>query len=357
MSSPASPIAWSSELQREQTFIPIKETGILMNISRRSLIGAFTAAPVATVLPALSQAQAGYPDRPVKVVVPFPPGGATDVDGRIFTAALGPALGGTLVIENLPGASGVTGTASVARSKPDGYTLMVGNISTHAIAAGLYEKLPYSPLKAFEPLAHTGKLVNVLVVHPSLNIKSVQELIAYAKKNPGKLSYGSAGIGGTPHLCGELFKLRTQTSMVHVPYKGGGPMLADLLGGHIDLAFANIPDLIPHIKEGKLVALGVTSKTRWPGFELPTIAEQGVADYDVTSWIGLFAPTGIPASVRSKLIGAAMDVQKSASLRNAMTQANIVLDPMGGDDFRSYVSSQLTFWSSFLKQTGIRADV
>jgi tripartite-type tricarboxylate transporter receptor subunit TctC len=324
-----------------------------MNLPRRTLLKSMAAL---SAMPLATHAQAAWPERPVKLVVPFPPGGATDVDARLFAAALGPALGGTLVIENLPGAGGTNGTTQVARAKPDGYTLEVGNIATHAVATGLYDKLQYAA-KDFEPIAHTGKLVNVLVVHQSLGIKSVKDLIAYAKSKPGKLTYGSAGAGGTPHLSAELFKLRTQTDILHVPYKGGGPMLIDLMGGQIDLAFANIPDLSPHLKDPRLVPLAVTSRSRWPGVDLPSIEEAGVPDYDVTSWIGLFAPAGIPAAVKQKLVAASAEALKSASLKSSLNQANTVIEPLVGEDFKKYVQSQSAFWSDFLKKTGIRLDL
>lgn len=328
-----------------------------MTSTRRTLLKTMAALPLLPTMPSIARAEGAWPERPVKLVVAFPPGGATDVDARLFAAALGPALGGTLVIENLPGAGGVNGTTQVARAKPDGYTLEIGNIATHAVAGGLYDKLPYSPLKDFEPIAHTGKLVNVLVVHQSLGVKSVKDLIAYAKARPGKLNYGSAGAGGTPHLSAELFKLRTQTDILHVPYKGGGPMLIDLMGGQIDLAFANIPDLSPHLKDPRLVPLAVTSRTRWPGVDLPSMEEAGVPDYDVTSWIGLFAPAGIPPAVKQKLVAASAEALKSASLRSSLAQANTAIEPLVGEDFRKYVQSQAAFWSDFLKKTGIRADL
>lgn len=328
-----------------------------MQSNRRKLICGLAGAPILGAA-GLARAQAsGYPARPIDLVVPFPPGGATDVNGRVIATAMGAQLGKPMVIENLSGASGVIGTTRVARAKPDGYTLVIGNISTHAIAPGFVPKLPYSPLRDFEPIAHTGKLVNLLVVHPSLPAHSVKELIAYAKANPGALSYGSAGAGGTPHLSAELFRLRTGTSMQHIPYRGGGPMLTDLLAGHVQLAFGNVPELMPHVQAGRLRALGVTSAQRWPGLEdVPTIQEQGVPDYEVLSWIGMFAPAGIPAPVKERLVQEALAAQRRPEVISALARNNFVLDPKGGEDFRKYVASQIAFWTAFLQQTGIKGE-
>jgi len=328
-----------------------------MQLNRRKLIGGLIGASTLAAN-GLARAQASsYPTRQIDLVIPFPPGGATDVNGRVIGTAMGALLGKPLVTENLSGASGVIGTTRVARAKADGYTLVTGNISTHAIAVGFVPNLPYSPLRDFEPIAHTGKLVNLLVVHPSVPAQSVNELIAYAKANPSALSYGSAGAGGTPHLSAELFKLRTGTSMQHIPYRGGGPMLTDLLGGHVQLAFGNVPELMPHVQAGRLRALGVTSARRWPGMEsVPTIQEQGVPDYEVLSWIGLFAPAGIPASVKDRLVTEALAAQRQPQVISALARDNFVLDPMGGDVFRKYVASQITFWTDFLRQTGIKED-
>ncbi|MBW6396413.1 tripartite tricarboxylate transporter substrate binding protein [Roseomonas sp. HJA6] len=295
-----------------------------------------------------------FPDRPIRLVVPFPPGGTTDISGRVVSQLLGEQLKGTIVVENVSGAAGVLGSGQVARARPDGYTLVLGNISTHAIAAALQPNLPYKPLTDFEPIAHTGKLTNLLVVHPSLRVNSVQELIAYAKANPGKLSYGSSGSGGTPHLSAELFKLRTGTDMVHIPYRGSAPMLSDLLGGQIHLSFGNLPELLPHVADRRLIALGVTSSSRWPSVsDIPTIQEQGVPDFDISSWMGLFAPAGLPPEVRDRLVQAASDMQKSTAFGERLAQNGFMTECMVGDAFRQYVAAQNTFWSEFIRQANI----
>lgn len=326
-----------------------------MTMHRRAAIRALGLLPLAWTLP--GKAADKYPAGPVRMIVPFPPGGTTDANGRIIAQALAQALGGNMVVENIAGAAGTIGTAQAKRAKPDGYTLLFGNISTQAISAGLYPDLPYDPLKDFAPIAHTGKLVNLLVVHPSLGVKSVPELIAYAKANPGKLSYGSSGIGGTPHLSAELFKQRTGTDMVHIPYKGGGPMLADLLGNQVQLSFANLPDLLPHVRAGKLIALGVTSRERWPSVpDIPSIQEQGVPDFDMTSWMGLFAPARVPAPIREQLVQATLDVQKKPEVIHRLSELGFVEEPMGGEAFSAYVAQQVKFWSTFVKTAGIKAE-
>ncbi|GAA5233759.1 Bug family tripartite tricarboxylate transporter substrate binding protein [Verticiella sediminum] len=302
-------------------------------------------------------AQTKYPARPVQFVVPFPAGGATDIIGRVVAQALSTELGQPFVVENKAGAAGMLGVGSVARAPADGYTLVLGNISTHAISPALQPSIPYDAATQFEPLGMTGRIANVLVVRPSLGVRSVAELIDHARTNPDKLSYGSSGAGGTPHMSAELFKLRTETRMAHIPYKGGGPMLTDLLGGHVDLAFGNMPEFLPHIREGSLVPLGVTSAQRSSDLpEVPTIAEAGVQDYEVTSWFGLFAPAGLPGAIRDQLAGAIAQSQRSEAVTRTFAERGVLVDPLVGADFADYVAAQRRFWADFIKQSGIQAD-
>lgn len=326
-----------------------------MKLTKRRSLQIMGTAMLAWNLPALGAED--FPSRPIKVVVPFPPGGTTDVNGRAVAQGLAEKLKATVVVDNLAGAAGVTGSAQAKRAAADGYTLLLGNISTHSISPNLQPQIPYKPLADFDPIAHTGKLVNLLVVHPSLGIKSVKDLIAYAKANPGKLSYGSSGVGGTPHLSAELFKLRTGTDIVHIPYKGGGPMLSDLLGGHVHLAFGNLPELISHVDAGKLIALGVTSSTRWPRVpNIPTVQEQGVPDFDITSWMGLFAPKGLAAPVLEKITRAAVEMQKSPEYLAKLAEHGFVLEPMGGKAFVDFVAAQNKFWADFIRQSKIKPE-
>ncbi|HVE51098.1 MAG TPA: tripartite tricarboxylate transporter substrate-binding protein, partial [Casimicrobiaceae bacterium] len=247
-----------------------------MNAPR--LIRAFVA--LVWLIAACAATAQPYPSKPIRIVVPFPPGGAVDFYARVVQQPLSEALGQTVIIDNRAGASGMVGADHVAKSVADGYTLLLGNIASLAINAGIYPKMPYDPVKDFTPIMRTIDVNYVLVVHPSVPVNSVAELIAHAKANPGKLAYGSAGSGSLPHLATELFKAGTGTELVHVPYKGGGPMVTDLLGGTVHVVIGDQANLMPHVKNGKLRALAVASPRRSPNHpELPTIAEAGVPGF------------------------------------------------------------------------------
>lgn len=325
--------------------------------NRRMALKTLAGAALAGLYPTAFAASGGYPDRAVQFVVPFPAGGATDIIGRILAQALSTELGQSFVVENKAGAAGVLGVSQVARAAPDGYTIVLGNISTHAISPVLLPSIPYDSLTQFDALGLTGRIANVLAVRPTLGVRTVQELVDYARKNPDRLSYGSSGSGGTPHMSAELFKLRTGVRMTHIPYKGGAPMLNDLLGGHVDLAFGNMPEFLPHVREGRLIALGVTSAQRWPDLpDVPTLMEQGIADYDVTSWFGLFAPAGLPVPVRDRLSASIAKVQGTPEVASAFAQRGIMVDPLIGDDFSRYVASQREFWRALIQQADIKPD-
>ena len=244
-----------------------------------------------------------YPNRPLRDIVPFPPGGAVDTVTRIVTAKLSEVLGQTIVVENRAGAGGNVGADAAAKSTPDGYTLFTCQIASHAVSPALYKKtLPYDHIKDFVPISRLGTTPNVLSVHPSVPVNSVSEFIAYAKARRGKINYGSSGVGTSPHLTMELFKLTTGIDLVHVPYKGGAPALIDLLGGHIPVMFANLPEHLPSIKSGKLRALGVSTAKRSPQLpDVPTVAESGVPGFEVMVWYGLCAPAGVPKPIVAKL--------------------------------------------------------
>jgi tripartite-type tricarboxylate transporter receptor subunit TctC len=291
------------------------------------------------------------------VVVPFPPGGAVDFYARVVQQPLSELLGQPLVIENKAGASGMVGAEAVAKAAPDGYTLLLGNIASLAINVGIYPKMPYDPLKDFTPIIRTVDVNYVLVVHPSLPVKSVPELVAYAKANPGKLSYGSAGSGSLPHLGTELFKAQTGTDMVHVPYKGGGPMVTDLLGGNVQLVIADQANLMPHVATGKLRALAVATPKRSPNApELPTIAETGLAGFDATAWQGLVGPAGMPADVVKRLNEAFNQVMAMPAIREKLTGGG--LDPVGGtpEQFGRFIGSEIGKWSKIAKDVGAKAE-
>ena len=314
------------------------------------------AALVTTLAAACAFAQA-YPTKPIRVIVPFPPGGAVDFYARVVQPPLSELLGQQIVIENKVGASGMVGAEAVAKSAPDGYTLLLGNIASLAINVGIYPKMAYDPLKDFTPVIRTVDVNYVLVVHPSLPVKTVAELVAYAKANPGKLSYGSAGSGSLPHLGTELFKAQTGTDMVHIPYKGGGPMVTDLLGGNVQLVIADQANLMPHVQSGKLRALAVATPRRSPNApDLPTIAESGLAGFDATAWQGLAGPAGLPPDVVKRLNDAFNQVMAMPAVREKLVGGG--LEPVGGtpEQFRAFIASEIAKWTKISKDVGAKAE-
>jgi tripartite-type tricarboxylate transporter receptor subunit TctC len=251
----------------------------------------------------------------------------------------------------------MVGAEAVAKSPPDGYTMLLGNIASLAINVGIYSKMPYDPLKDFTPIVRTVDVNYVLVVHPSVPVKSVPELIAYAKANPGKLSYGSAGSGSLPHLGTELFKAQTGTDMVHVPYKGGGPMVTDLLGGSVQVVIGDQANLMPHVQSGKLRALAVATSKRSPNApDLPTIAETGLAGFDATAWQGLVGPAGMPPDVVKRLNEAFNKVMAMPAVREKLVGGG--LDPVGGtpEQFGRFIASEIAKWTKIAKDVGAKAE-
>ncbi|HSF47378.1 MAG TPA: tripartite tricarboxylate transporter substrate binding protein, partial [Burkholderiales bacterium] len=257
-----------------------------------------------------------YPNKAIRFVVPYTPGGTTDILARIIAAELTKNWGQQVFVDNRPGAGGNIGTGFVAKADPDGYTIVMGAISTHAINPSLYKNIPYDHIKDFAPVTRVGLLPNVLVVNPSLPVKTVKEFIAYGKANPGKLSYASPGTGTSLHLSGELFKSVTGVDMVHVSYKGSAPALTDLLGGQVLAMFDNLPASLPHIKAGKLRALAVTTAKRAPALpEVPTMVEAGVPDFVVTSWFAVFVPAKTPKEIIAKLNSEMVKVLNSPGVK------------------------------------------
>jgi tripartite-type tricarboxylate transporter receptor subunit TctC len=311
-----------------------------------------------TMLVAAAAAHAQpYPSKPVRVVVPFPPGGAVDFYARVVQQPLSEALGQTVVIDNRVGASGMVGADHVAKSAPDGYTLLLGNIASLAINAGIYAKMAYDPARDFTPIMRTIDVNYVLVVHPSVPAKSVGELVAYAKAHPGKLSYGSAGSGSLPHLATELFKAGTGTELVHVPYKGGGPMVTDLLGGTVQVVIGDQANLMPHVKSGKLRALAVASAQRSPNYpELPTIAEAGVPGFQATAWNALVGPAGLPPDVVKRVHEAFSRAMAQPAVREKLLGAG--LEPVGDspEELARFIPAEIAKWSKIAKDVGARAD-
>ncbi|MCD0502971.1 Bug family tripartite tricarboxylate transporter substrate binding protein [Bordetella petrii] len=313
------------------------------------------AAALAAGLPAM--AAAAYPDRPIRYVIPFPPGGSTDTTGRILAEEMAKILGQPVVVENRGGAGGNIGAAHVAGAPADGYTLLQGTIGTHGINPTLYANLPFDARRDFVPIARMTAGTNVLVINPAVPAKTVQELIAYAKQNPGKLMMGSSGAGSSIHMSGELFQVLTGTRFTHVPYRGGGPAMNDLLAGHIQLMFDNLNVSLPHIQAGKLRALGVSSPTRAAVLpDVPTLMEAGVPGYEVISWSGIFAPAGTPPDVVEKLNATINQALSSESVRARFDEAGIQIDLMGVDEFKTFVDSEIDRWGDIVKKSGAKAQ-
>jgi len=328
-----------------------------MKYVSRMLFAVATAAVALTTIHAGAQGAASYPGKPIKIVVPFPPGGATDILARAIGFELQKTWGQSVIIENKPGAGGNTGADLVAKSVPDGYTLIMGTVGTHAINMSLYAKMPYDAVKDFEPVVLVAGVPNLLVVHPSVNAKNVSELTALAKAQPGKLNVASSGNGTSIHLAAELYKQMAGVDIVHVPYKGSSPAVADLLGGQVQMMFDNMPVSLPHVKAGKLRALAVTSMTRSSALpDVPTMDEEGLKGFNATSWFGLLAPAGTPRDIVAKLNAASVKALASAEMRERLAAQGA--DPVGNtpDQFAAFIKAEIDKWAKIVKASGARID-
>ena len=306
-------------------------------------------------------AQGAWPNKPVRVIVPFAPGGTTDILARALAPELGRAFGQTFVIDNKPGAGGNVGSDMVAKSPPDGYTLLMGTVGTHAINAALYPKLPFDPVKDFAPITLVAGVPNVLVMNPAkaeaAKINSVADLIRYAKANPGKLNMASSGNGTSIHLSGELFKSMTGTYMLHFPYRGSGPALLDLVGGTMDLMFDNLPSALPQIKSGKLKALAVTSAQRSAAMpELPTIAESGVKGFDASSWFGLLAPAGTPTDIIDRIQHETAKSFESPAFKERLLSQGAIPGGQSPAEFAKFIAAESKKWAHVVKVSGAKVD-
>ena len=298
-----------------------------------------------------------YPSKPVRFVVPFAPGGTTDVLARLVGEKLSASLGQQFVVDNKPGAGGNVGTAQVAKAEPDGYTLLMGTVGTHAINASIYPSLPYDPVQDFAPVTLVATVPNVLVVNPEVPANSVAELIALAKEKPGELNFASSGNGSSIHLSGELFKAMTGVDIVHVPYKGSGPAVVDLLGGQVQMMFDNLPSSAPQIKAGKLRPLGVTSKERSPTLpDVPTIAEAGVPGYEALSWFGVLVPAGTPDAIVAKLQNEIAKALADPAMRERFAELGAV--PVGGTsaEFADLITAETAKWAKVVQDAGIKLE-
>ena len=299
-------------------------------------------------------AQSDYPSRPVRLIIPFPPGGSNDVVGRMIGTQLSEQLGKQVVVDNRAGAGGVVGTEIVTKAPPDGYTLGVISLA-HAVNPWLY-KLPYDPIKAVTPIGIMGTGPNVLVVHPSLPVKTTQALISLAKSKPGDLQYASAGIGSFQHLGSELFKLTAKVDILHVPFKGGGPAMTDVLGGHTKIMMSSLVQTKPHIKSGKLLALGTGGTKRSPVLpDVPTISE-GLPGYQAENWWGIIAPAGTPPAIVKRLHAALTAAQDSEAVTKQFSSEGASVVKMSSEEFGKFMVSEMNKWERVVKEGGIKAE-
>lgn len=324
-------------------------------LDRRTLLQVTGAASL--LAPSVSQAQPRtYPDRTVRIVVPYPPGGFNDTHARIVGEKLHDAWGQPVITDNRPGGGTIIGTDAVAKAAPDGLTLLVVAFPFGANPS-LYRQLPYDTVTSFAPVVLSGRTPNIVVVNSKLPIRSVRELIAAAKAQPGKLNYGSTGVGSSNHLSMELFKNLAGVDITHVPYKGSAPMMTDLLGGHIDAAFDNLPNVLPHVRSGGVRALGTSTATRSTfAPDIPTVAESGVPGYDMDVWFGVVAPAGVPDEILDKLNAEINRVLRTSDVRARFTDQGV--EPVGGSrsEFSDHIRTQIAKWAQVVKDANIKPE-
>jgi tripartite-type tricarboxylate transporter receptor subunit TctC len=307
--------------------------------------------------PGMTRAQGNYPNRPIQLVVTVPPGGAADFVGRLIGAKLADALGQSVVITNRGGAGGTTAAAAVAKSDPDGYTLLLNTIATHGIGPHIYANLPYDPVKDFSPVILIAKLPLIMAVNADVPAQSVKDLIAQAKARPGELSFCSAGTGGAPHLAGELFKSLTGTELLHVPYRGSGPAVVDLVAGRITMMFDAMPSLLPFITAGKLRALAAASPQRHRLLpDVPSFAELGYPGMDIALWYGVAAPGGTPAPIVQRLNAELIKILSTPDIRKSLTEQGA--DVQGGtpEEFVAFMRNESARWGTVVKRAGVKLE-
>lgn len=302
-------------------------------------------------------AQAGYPTKPIRLIVPFAPGGVTDTSGRIVADFLSRKLGQQVVPDNRPGASGNIGSQVAATAAPDGYTVLLVLDGTFVINPHVYEKVQFNPVSDFEPIGKIGNSTIILVAHPGVKANTLAEVIALSKTQPGGLSYGTSGTGSITHIAGELLKQRSGANLTHVPYKGGGPAVVDVLGGHIPLAFASAASIQVHLKSGKLKAIGVPSGKRSPQYpDIPTFAENGVADFDINSWVGLVAPAKTPKPILDRLNAELNAALQDPEVREKLAVSGISASPGTATGFGEVIRKELALYGPVVKSVGIKAE-
>jgi tripartite-type tricarboxylate transporter receptor subunit TctC len=297
-----------------------------------------------------------FPNKPIKIIVPFPAGGTVDFFARVISSKLSDALGQSVLVENRAGAGGNIAAEAVAKAAPDGYTLLMGS-EIIAINTSLYSKIGYDPVKDLAPITLVGTVPNILIVHPSLPVNSVPELIALAKKSPGKISFASTGQGTSTHLSAELFKLMAQVDLLHVPYKGGPPAIADLISGQVNMMFINMPTGIPHVRSGKAKILAVSSIKRIPQLpDVPTVDQTGVKGFETAAWSGLYAPAGTPTDIINRINAEVVKILKQPSVREQLVAQGA--EPVGDtpEEFSRFTLAEISKWAKIIKISGARVD-
>jgi len=298
-----------------------------------------------------------FPAKPIRLIVPFPAGGATDIVARLVAQKLGDAVGQQVIVDNRGGAAGTIGSDLAAKSPPDGYTILIGTSSTHAIAQSLYAKLPYDSIRDFTPVIGIATATIVLSMHPSVPAKTVRELIVLAKAKPDALSFASSGSGGVSHLVGEMFKAQAGVQMLHIPYKGDAPALADLVGGQVSLEFGTALSFLPYIQAGRLKALAVTSLKRSQVMpDVPTVAESGLKGFEALQWFGVFAPTGTRAEVVTRLNTEIVKILQTADMRERLTKLASEVMADTSEQFAAFQKAEIAKWARVVKDSGARID-
>ena len=328
-----------------------------MSIERRTLVRGLVAAAVALAAGSATAQTGTWPNKPIRYIVPFAPGGTTDILARTVGEQLAKALGQPVVVENKPGQGGSIGAAELARSAPDGYTIGGGTISSHGINATLYDKLTYDPIASFAPITMYASQPNVLLVHPSVPANNLKEFIALLKANPNKYSFGSAGNGTSQHISGELFKVMAGVQMQHIPYRGSGQMMPELLGGNLPVAMDNIATAVPQMKSGKLRALAVTSAQRSiVAPDVPTMAESGLAGYELTSWQAVFAPAGTPQPIVDRLYTEIARILKTPEMQKRLGELGLDISGMPPAELAALVKKDVPRLGKIVKDSGAKAD-
>ena len=317
-------------------------------------------AVAAAAVMALAAASAGaqqYPAKAIRMVVGFAPGGGTDLVARIIGQKMNESWGQPVLVDNRAGATGTIGADIVAKAPADGYTLLMGHVNSHGIAPNLFKKLPYDAERDFQMVAYVGYVPNVLVIHPSIPAQNVKDLIAIAKAKPGALNYASSGVGSTQHLAGELFQLLTGTKLVHVPYKGSGPAVVDLLAGHVVANFDTMPPVLPHIKTGRMRALALTTPKRSPQLpNVPTLIEVGLKGFDMTNWYGIMAPAKTPRDAVMKLNAEANRIMALPDAKAKLEEAGTQLDPGTPEKFAAFLHSEIAKYAKLVKAANVSLD-